>query len=885
MKVDLQINRQVNDTNEEVIDSDHYLTWAPTTCRVRLVDGAEELRILLTNGRHKRFIFIDSLVKTGDLFDVVIPGKTLQVVADSASREKLATKIATAVQASEEGGFSKIDATADNDTVTLFSSDLATIQSITLSSSQADGSSAQYHAFELAESGVVNFGQHKDPAIARETASEQQLEIALPADGSWVYFVIAGRFGYPSYNDRDAIIEARDQGPDGKLLAQVSVMVRVRRNLLSLTYRERIRLMEAIAKLHFSSSIYKNFVSLHTMGTPMMQQDTGRRNRDQGHDGPGFLPWHRAFLLLFEYSLQQQDAGMALHYWQEEGPSKEIFSEEFMGANVVNQSTSNTPVLFDLRDPTQAHPLSGWSYEQAPLSRAPNSRDAIGFRINKESALVNAPHYYSDNGAPNRSFADLVENNPHNRGHGWVGSWMASCKTSPRDPIFWLFHSDIDRLWARWQHVGNRFGNDGSDTKDYFPTGARPPKGIHTLGHYLLDTMWPWDGVTGDQDINDEKDDRPKDAPGGPFPTAPVRGNWPAEPETNVRPADMIDYLGFADRGKALGFCYDDSPYNSPTQVPAATISIASAERIRSFSRFTKSSNTTDLRLQAAGSVESDQITPEETELLISSLLDVNTSEELQNVALELLDDVSGDIVRLRLLDVLASADHLPENILLGVIDKLWTQTMFTNMGMQNMHATKMVLVPLLEHKSEFVRLKVFGLLAVTGDSKVAEIARQSVTSQANGLLTRVQALEILSHYPSDATFNALRPLIRDADPELRLGVVRILANDAASGDELDVLVRNDTEVPEIRAAAIQYCLSGNTVPLINTALTIANDDSNSEQLRLSSLNGLAIHAKRYKQKLEAQQLKIVFEHLNAVPVGNNDLMETARRNAVNAFG
>jgi hypothetical protein len=40
--------------------------------------------------------------------------------------------------------------------------------------------------------------------------------------------------------------------------------------------------------------------------------------------------------------------------------------------------------------------------------------------------------------------------NLHNIVHLWVGGTMQTFQ-APADPIFWLHHSQIDRLWSIWQ--------------------------------------------------------------------------------------------------------------------------------------------------------------------------------------------------------------------------------------------------------------------------------------------------------------------------------------------------------------------------------------------------------------------------------------------------
>ncbi len=38
--------------------------------------------------------------------------------------------------------------------------------------------------------------------------------------------------------------------------------------------------------------------------------------------------------------------------------------------------------------------------------------------------------------------------------HNAVGGDMAD-KSSPTDPLFWLHHANIDRIWAKWQTSHN----------------------------------------------------------------------------------------------------------------------------------------------------------------------------------------------------------------------------------------------------------------------------------------------------------------------------------------------------------------------------------------------------------------------------------------------
>jgi len=48
------------------------------------------------------------------------------------------------------------------------------------------------------------------------------------------------------------------------------------------------------------------------------------------------------------------------------------------------------------------------------------------------------------------TFAGGLEN-IHNGVHVWVGGTMGWIPTAPADPIFWMHHANIDRLWSVWQ--------------------------------------------------------------------------------------------------------------------------------------------------------------------------------------------------------------------------------------------------------------------------------------------------------------------------------------------------------------------------------------------------------------------------------------------------
>jgi len=41
----------------------------------------------------------------------------------------------------------------------------------------------------------------------------------------------------------------------------------------------------------------------------------------------------------------------------------------------------------------------------------------------------------------------------HNHGHAWIGGIMNNTSTSPTDPVFWMHHAEVDRLWQIWRQT------------------------------------------------------------------------------------------------------------------------------------------------------------------------------------------------------------------------------------------------------------------------------------------------------------------------------------------------------------------------------------------------------------------------------------------------
>jgi tyrosinase len=435
--------------------------------------------------------------------------------------------------------------------------------------------------------GDVVFAAHQDPWPVNTTATADTLALALPGDGSWVPFVIAGKFHKPSTDDKDAIVEAHMNTIGGPVLGTKALMVRVRKDANSLTASERGRFLFAWRK--FRNQLGANYVRFQEM-----HRLTSTIN-DQGHSQPAFLPWHRAMLLDVERELQKIDPSVALHYWNWDAAAPNVFTQDFIGASAGGGGFSVEEPVFAI-----SNPLNGWNtdlpFSSGELRR--NTEDhtlapVAGYFTPLDdpavaASLNNHPNYgprvlgasFSD--PVGAAFSDVVEELSHNPAHGWPcgGGHVINPVRSAADPLFYLLHSQIDRQWAYWQWKNNRYGTIVGPSLT-FPAPAHYDNNGHfddlgvvawRKGSFLEDGMWPWDGTSGGPPGRSRRPANQAVAGGTniplsmpavpmtPFPASLHHNLWPTA-ATVPSPKHMIDYSGRFLPQDGLGFCYDDVPY------------------------------------------------------------------------------------------------------------------------------------------------------------------------------------------------------------------------------------------------------------------------------------------------------------------------------------
>ena len=154
------------------------------------------------------------------------------------------------------------------------------------------------------------------------------LNISLPRNGTTVGFFVRGVFGKARTANGDVTIrvQASLTPPAFQSVATVPLMVRIRKNANTLSTAERNQVVSAFAQLNNQGlGRFVDFRDMHVLAADLEE-----------HTRPGFLAWHRAYLLDLERELQAIDPSVALPYWRFDRAAPNIFKKDFLGESDNN---------------------------------------------------------------------------------------------------------------------------------------------------------------------------------------------------------------------------------------------------------------------------------------------------------------------------------------------------------------------------------------------------------------------------------------------------------------------------------------------------------------------------------------------------------------------
>jgi tyrosinase len=233
--------------------------------------------------------------------------------------------------------------------------------------------------------------------------------------------------------------------------------------------------------------------------------------RNVAHRGPMFLPWHRVFLLFLEQNIQRvlADPTFGLPYWDwsldgslppAAQASTPIWTDAWLGGGGNPVTTGK--FAFSPADPSsfrvrlETDPVTKQlrqtdrglrrAFGMMGASSLPNAVE-VGLLFNPLDLTLNA-YDNPDWDAASQGFRNRLEGTAtggtglHNQVHNWVGADMMP-PSSPNDPVFFLHHCNVDRIWQGWL---NRHGNV------YQPDMAAPGAPIgHRINDPILSPLLP----------------------------------------------------------------------------------------------------------------------------------------------------------------------------------------------------------------------------------------------------------------------------------------------------------------------------------------------------------------------------------------------------------
>lgn len=239
-----------------------------------------------------------------------------------------------------------------------------------------------------------------------------------------------------------------------------------RKSAAALTATEKSNFVAAVKALKAQTSghNYDWFVRTH-----MDYFDTVN-NHNYAHLSPSFLPWHRRYLLEFENALKAFNSMVNLPYWDwtvDRSTTGTPFTADFLGGNGSN---GNGPVTTGPFAGATRWRINVSATSSTALRRAMTIRGSLPVGGDVDSVMGVSTYDVSPwNSASSAGLRNRVEGglapNLHARIHNWVGGHMTQID-SPNDPVFFLHHCNIDRIWSRWQTSW------GFDASRYQPGGG-----------------------------------------------------------------------------------------------------------------------------------------------------------------------------------------------------------------------------------------------------------------------------------------------------------------------------------------------------------------------------------------------------------------------------
>ncbi|PWT72356.1 MAG: hypothetical protein C5B59_15915 [Bacteroidetes bacterium] len=672
--------------------------------------------------------------------------------------------------------------------------------------------------------------------------SSPTLSVTIPSDGTAVNFYTVGTKA--SVDDQDVTIQAIDS--TGATVAQATLMVRIRKNANILTAAERDRFLTAMAKLNLTTGIpsYKDFLDMHNEAADSEIHTSSNIPRCS------FLPWHRAYVLDLERQLQKIDPSVTLPYWKFDEAAPNLFTADFMGADTGTGLLSFSPT----------NPLITWTIGGSTgVIRQPLFPVQTSAANNSHGSISNDQHTLGV--SSNFLKFRVMENNPHGYAHVSFdpSGPITSPPTAPQDPLFFMLHCNVDRIWALWQAVNNRY--DKTNTSTYPNQGAWASGDSQNIGDFANDTMWPWNGNTTGT--------RPPTAPGGQFP----QNSFAASPTVVPAVWEMIDYQGY-NGGLPIFADYDTIKFVLPTPAvaPASPEMNLVMENIDSentkknqLASQLMAANTAPAIARALDNIPS--IDPDNQDLVkkaYSLVIDKKENSSLRLKALEKLTNYvfTSDVAVTDLINILGDEKE-PALIRRGAMNALYTVSFSSPALAKNLASYKTVLRKLLASKDPELLNHAAAKLASYKDEQLQNILLEGLKDQSKAILPEEKAIQLLGLDIRAEHFPTIRKILSETHNEkIMKEAVIALSPDPQSVSAIENIFKNKKLSKDLRLTCLS-ALHGSLDPAALRAFlqSVILDGTEDNDIRTAALNALSLRSD-FKEIIKDQKFSSALEQL-----------------------
>jgi len=180
-----------------------------------------------------------------------------------------------------------------------------------------------------------------------------------------------------------------------------------------------------------------------------------------GKEEMHFLIWHRLYIYHLEKIVRKLSGyeDFALPYW---GYTNTDPADKYM-PKMLRDTTTALYESCRFQDLNNGKPISGEILRALDLTKLNSYKTYRMYCKNIDAAPHGAMHDYV--GAGNDTTGLLQFNNPITNGVTNTGL-MGWVPTAGFDPVFWMHHSNIDRIWQQWTNSANGAVPTMDDLKD-----------------------------------------------------------------------------------------------------------------------------------------------------------------------------------------------------------------------------------------------------------------------------------------------------------------------------------------------------------------------------------------------------------------------------------